>query len=128
MIVDRVSGTKPLSGRILQLDMESLRVAIYARVSTEKQDFAGQVEELRTYAQRAGWEATEYLEKESAKAGSKRPMLIKLLARSNTVTSKTYAANILTGLTGQSLGIDPHRWENWLQARSGDKNKDKQKK
>jgi hypothetical protein len=41
--------------------------------------------------------------------------LIQLLAKSNTLISKTYAANILTGLTGVSLGVDPRRWEAWLQ-------------
>ncbi|HEV3029700.1 MAG TPA: hypothetical protein VG457_19130, partial [Planctomycetota bacterium] len=41
--------------------------------------------------------------------------LIQLLAKSNTLISKTYAANILTGLTGVSLGNDPRRWESWLQ-------------
>ncbi|HLY08510.1 MAG TPA: hypothetical protein VKW04_04290 [Planctomycetota bacterium] len=41
--------------------------------------------------------------------------LIGLLSKSNTVMSKTYAANILNGLTGVSLGVDPRRWEAWLQ-------------
>jgi len=44
--------------------------------------------------------------------------LINLLAKSNTLTSKTYAANILTGLTGVSLGTDPRRWESWLRNKS----------
>jgi len=54
-------------------------------------------------------------------------LLIKLLAKSNTLTSKTYAANLLTGLTGQSFGIDPRRWENWFQNKASE-NKDKKKK
>ena len=41
--------------------------------------------------------------------------LIQLLAKSNTLMSKTYAANILTGLTGVSMGNDARRWESWLQ-------------
>jgi hypothetical protein len=53
-------------------------------------------------------------------------MLIKLLGKSNTLTSKTYAANILTGLTGQSFGLDPQRWETWFQNRN--ESKDKKKK
>jgi len=41
--------------------------------------------------------------------------LIQLLGKSNTFMSKTYAANILTALTGVSLGNDARRWESWLQ-------------
>lgn len=52
-------------------------------------------------------------------------LLIKLLARSNTVTSKTYASNILASLTGVNLGNDPRRWENWFQNRPSDKDKKK---
>ena len=54
-------------------------------------------------------------------------MLIQLLSKSNTLTSKTYAANLLTALTGQNLGIDSRRWENWFHNRGPD-NKDKKKK
>jgi hypothetical protein len=54
-------------------------------------------------------------------------ILITLLAKSNTPTSRTYAANILTGVTGVSLGLDPRRWQNWLEARSTEP-KDKKKK
>ncbi len=54
--------------------------AIYARVSTDSQDYSRQVEELRAYVARQGWECAEYLEKESAKIGSNRPVLAKLLA------------------------------------------------
>lgn len=58
-----------------------MRVAIYGRVSTEHQDYAGQVEALRAYvARQENWEPIEYLEKESAKTGSNRPVLAKLLA------------------------------------------------
>src|SRR5580700_5398627 len=44
--------------------------AIYGRVSTE----------LREYCARFKWDVTEYLEKESAKPGSNRPVLAKLMA------------------------------------------------
>jgi hypothetical protein len=54
-------------------------------------------------------------------------LLIGLLAKSNTVTSKAYAANILTGLTGVSLGTDARRWQNW-QINKGSDPKDKKKK
>ena len=55
--------------------------------------------------------------------------LIQLLARSNTLTSKNYAANILTQLTGMSFGHDARRWESWLQNKSFEtKDKDKKKK
>jgi hypothetical protein len=50
-------------------------------------------------------------------------MLIKLLGRSNTLTSKTYAANLLTALTGQNWGIDPRRWENWFNNKPAEKTK-----
>jgi hypothetical protein len=51
--------------------------------------------------------------------------LIKLLEHSNTLTSKTYAANLLTALTGQNWGIDPRRWENWFNNKPADKDKKK---
>lgn len=54
-------------------------------------------------------------------------MLIQLLSKSNTATSKTYAANLLTALTGQSLGLDPRRWENWFQNRTAEKKEKKTK-
>jgi len=54
-------------------------------------------------------------------------MLIKLLGQSNTARSKAYAANLLTALTGQSLGNDPRRWDSWLNNRAAE-NKDKDKK
>ncbi len=56
-----------------------LNAAIYGRVSTERQDYAIQVEGLRDYTARQGWAVTEYLEKESAKLGSNRPVLKTLL-------------------------------------------------
>jgi hypothetical protein len=54
-------------------------------------------------------------------------LLIGLLAKSNTMTSKTYAANLLTAHTGQSLGIDPKRWENWHNLRLAEKQDKNQK-
>ena len=53
--------------------------------------------------------------------------LIKLLAGANTLISKSVAANLLTALTGQNLGLDARRWENWFNNRSSD-SKDKKKK
>lgn len=53
--------------------------AIYARVSTEDQHCEMQLTELRGYASRMGWEAVEYVEKASGKAGSKRPVLERLM-------------------------------------------------
>jgi hypothetical protein len=54
-------------------------------------------------------------------------LLIGLLAKSNTMVSKTTAANLLTAHTGQSLGIDPKRWENWHTMRLAE-NQDKKQK
>ena len=48
-------------------------------------------------------------------------MLIGLLSKSNTIVSKNTAANLLTAHTGQSLGIDPKRWENWFSNRLAEK-------
>ena len=54
-------------------------------------------------------------------------LLIGLLAKSNTMVSKTTAANLLTAHTGQSLGIDPKRWENWHTMRLAEKQDKSQK-
>jgi len=54
-------------------------------------------------------------------------MLIQLLAKSNTLISKNTAANLLNAHTGQNLGIDAKRWENWHNNRLAE-NKDKNQK
>lgn len=54
-----------------------MNVALYARVSTEDQSYAMQVTDLKKYAQRQGWTATEYLEKESSV--KKRPVFLRML-------------------------------------------------
>lgn len=56
-----------------------MKAAIYARVSTEDQDCSMQLTELRGYVERNGWQAVEYIEKASGKAGSKRPELKRLI-------------------------------------------------
>lgn len=56
-----------------------MKAAIYARVSTEDQHCEMQVTELRGYAGRMGWDVAEYIEKASGKAGSKRPVLERLM-------------------------------------------------
>ncbi len=53
--------------------------AIYARVSTEDQSCDLQLTALRAYCAERGWESAEYVEKASGKAGSKRPLLDRLL-------------------------------------------------
>ncbi len=57
-----------------------MRAAIYARVSTEDQDCGLQSFELGEFAARSGWQATEYIDKLSGKAGVRRPQLEQLLA------------------------------------------------
>jgi len=56
-----------------------MRAAIYARVSTKKQDDAIQLDELEEYVKRWGWEPALYGDKESGKAGVERPGLERLL-------------------------------------------------
>jgi DNA invertase Pin-like site-specific DNA recombinase len=57
-----------------------MKAAIYARVSTQDQHCAMQLTELRSYVERMGWDAVEYIEKASGKAGAKRPELERLMA------------------------------------------------
>jgi putative DNA-invertase from lambdoid prophage Rac len=54
-----------------------LKAAIYVRVSTEDQKYEMQLHDLRAYAKRQGWEATEYPEKESSV--KKRPVFQRML-------------------------------------------------
>lgn len=54
-----------------------MTAAIYVRVSTDKQDYALQLTDLRKYAERMGWETVEYAEKESSV--KKRPIFGKML-------------------------------------------------
>jgi site-specific DNA recombinase len=56
-----------------------MKAAIYARVSSDGQDYEDQLAELRIFATRQGWEASEYLEKLSGKEGNLRPALDQLL-------------------------------------------------
>jgi DNA invertase Pin-like site-specific DNA recombinase len=56
-----------------------MKAAIYARVSSDGQDYEDQLSELRDYIKRQGWEATEYVEKLSGKEGNLRPALEQLL-------------------------------------------------
>jgi DNA invertase Pin-like site-specific DNA recombinase len=72
----------PKGTKIVKPDRKHLGTmicAIYARVSTVDQDCTLQLNELRAYAKRAGWEAVEYVDQASGKAGSKRPALDKLM-------------------------------------------------
>lgn len=62
------------------VDPRKLTAAIYARVSTYDQKCDLQLTELHGFAERMGWPVVEYTEKASGKAGSKRPILNKLMA------------------------------------------------
>jgi DNA invertase Pin-like site-specific DNA recombinase len=51
-----------------------VKVAIYARVSTDTQDHANQLEQLREFASRQGWEiVTEYRDTASGSGRRTRP-------------------------------------------------------
>lgn len=56
---------------------KQLTAAIYARVSSEDQNYQMQLVEVRQYAERMGWNVVEYAEKMSAV--KKRPVLDKLM-------------------------------------------------
>lgn len=54
-----------------------MNCALYVRVSTDKQDYSMQLHDLKKYAERQGWTATEYAEKESSV--KKRPVFQRML-------------------------------------------------
>jgi putative DNA-invertase from lambdoid prophage Rac len=56
-----------------------MKCAIYARVSSDGQDYEDQLAELRAFAKRQQWEVVEYLEKLSGKEGNLRPALEQVL-------------------------------------------------
>ena len=58
----------------------SMRVALYARVSTVDQTCDNQLIELRRYAAARGWEATEYVDQGVSGAKDRRPALDRLMA------------------------------------------------
>jgi DNA invertase Pin-like site-specific DNA recombinase len=52
---------------------KAMRAAIYARVSTEQQDDAIQLADLRGFVQRWGWEEALYGDKLTGKEGIRQP-------------------------------------------------------
>lgn len=54
-----------------------LNCALYVRVSTDRQDYALQLHDLKKYVERQGWIGTEYPEKESSV--KKRPVFARML-------------------------------------------------
>lgn len=54
-----------------------MKVAIYARVSSDDQNWEMQVSELGDYVKRMGWDRVDYMEKESTR--KRRPQLEQLL-------------------------------------------------
>jgi DNA invertase Pin-like site-specific DNA recombinase len=65
----------------LNNEVQAMKVAIYARVSTIDQNYDGQLEELRLLAERSGWELVEvYSEKVSGtKETEERPELKRMM-------------------------------------------------
>src|SRR3989442_13377540 len=56
------------------------RVAIYARVSTDRQESLNQIAELREFAERKGWEiAAEYIDEVVSGKQTRQPQLERLL-------------------------------------------------
>ena len=64
--------------RILQA-APVMRAAIYARVSTLDQHVENQLQELRTYCERRGWSATEFIDHGVSGAKERRPALDEML-------------------------------------------------
>jgi DNA invertase Pin-like site-specific DNA recombinase len=56
-----------------------MRAAIYARVSTLDQHVENQLQELRTYCERRGWTATEFIDQGVSGAKERRPALDEVL-------------------------------------------------
>jgi DNA invertase Pin-like site-specific DNA recombinase len=57
-----------------------MRIAIYARVSTDKQENANQLDQLRAFAVRLGWEiAVEYVDIVSGSGKKARPQFEKMM-------------------------------------------------
>ena len=56
-----------------------MRCAIYARVSTLDQHVENQLTELRSYVERRGWTAVEYVDRGVSGAKDRRPALDELL-------------------------------------------------
>ena len=56
-----------------------MRAAIYARVSTLDQHVENQLQELRTYCERRGWTATEFIDHGVSGAKERRPALDEML-------------------------------------------------
>ncbi len=56
------------------------RIALYARVSTDEQTAAPQLDALREYAARRGWEPSEYVDEGVSGARASRPALDRLQA------------------------------------------------
>src|SRR6185436_18452534 len=67
--------------------------------------------------------SSQILEGDDRDRGAEK--LIRLLEKSTTTIGRVTASNILTALTGQTLGTDAKRWQNWLQTRTTDKEKKK---
>jgi DNA invertase Pin-like site-specific DNA recombinase len=57
-----------------------MKVALYARVSTDEQEPENQLVELRRYAQARGWESVEFVDKGVSGSKDRRPALDELVA------------------------------------------------
>lgn len=71
-------GSGPSAGRPRPLPRT--RVALYARVSTKRQDAETQLRPLREYAALRGWEAAEYVDEGESGGSASRPALDRMMA------------------------------------------------
>jgi DNA invertase Pin-like site-specific DNA recombinase len=62
------------------MEVQQMRAAIYARVSTVDQEPENQLHELRGYVRARGWTATEYVDRGVSGAKDRRPELDRLVA------------------------------------------------
>jgi predicted site-specific integrase-resolvase len=98
---------------VLSFQEDSMRAAIYARVSTVDQEPENQLQELRRYVEARSWTAVEYVDRGVSGAKDRRPALDQLVTDAKAtvrqvaiewgVSKSTAARWIAQGRAGQTL-------------------------